>query len=114
MNSHWTRITNDVMDGVGLMEDLIISIKPLFFVVASITIKVQMSAKRTKYYPSTDLLVSLLSNKHFKPLYLVVPQRGGKLAGVGFYLIFFLFFMTDLTNFPNFLSFRFFSKYDIS
>ena len=66
-------------------------------------------------FKSNDMLeISLLSNKHFKPLYLVSPKRGGKLAGVGFYILFFLFFMTDLTNFPNFLSFRFFSKYDIS
>ena len=51
-----TGIGNNVMDGVGLMEGLINSIKPLFFVVASITIKVRIPAKKTKYQPSTDIL----------------------------------------------------------
>ena len=52
----WTGIGNNVMDGVGLMEGLINSIKPLYFVVASITIKVRIPAKKTKYQPSTDRL----------------------------------------------------------
>ena len=56
MSSHWTRITNDVMDGVGLMEALINSIKPLYFVVASITIKVRIPCQKTKYHKSTDKL----------------------------------------------------------
>jgi len=56
MSSHWTRITNDVMDGVGLMEGLINSIKPLYFVVASITIKVRITAQKTKYQPIACIL----------------------------------------------------------
>jgi hypothetical protein len=56
MSSHWTRITNDVMDGVGLMEALINSIKPLYFVVASITIKVRIPAQKTKYQPIACIL----------------------------------------------------------
>ena len=51
MSSLCTRITNDVMDSVGLMEGLINSIKPLYFVVASITIKVRIPAQKTKYQP---------------------------------------------------------------
>jgi hypothetical protein len=42
-----TGIGNNVMDGVGLMEGLINSIKPLYFVVASITIKLRIPAKKT-------------------------------------------------------------------
>lgn len=56
MSSHWTRITNDVMDGVGLLEGLINSIKPLYFVVASITIKVRIPAQKTKYQPIACIL----------------------------------------------------------
>ena len=58
-----TGVGNNVMDGVGLMEGLINSIKPLYFVVASITIKVRIPAKKTKYQPSTDTLrVTKFSN----------------------------------------------------
>jgi hypothetical protein len=46
-----TGIRNNAMDGVGLMEGLINSIKPLYFVVASITIKVRIPAQKTKYQP---------------------------------------------------------------
>lgn len=41
----WTGIGNNEMDGVGLMEGLINSIKPLNFAVASITIKVRIPYK---------------------------------------------------------------------
>ncbi len=51
-----TGIGNNVMDGVGLMEGLINSIKPPYFVVASITTKVRIPAQKTKYQPSTDTL----------------------------------------------------------
>jgi hypothetical protein len=52
----WTGIGNNVMDGVGLMEGLINLIKPLYFVVASITIKVRIPAKKTKYQQTPDIL----------------------------------------------------------
>ncbi len=47
----WTGIGNNVMDGVELMEGLINSIKPLYFVVASITVKIWIPCQKTNYQP---------------------------------------------------------------
>ncbi len=59
----WTGIGNDVMDGLGLMEGLINSVKPLYFVVASITAKVLISCQKPKYQSSTDTLRISLKRK---------------------------------------------------
>jgi hypothetical protein len=56
MSYHCIGIANDVMGGVGLTEGLIDSIKPLYFVVASITIKVQIPDKKTKYQQNAYIL----------------------------------------------------------
>jgi hypothetical protein len=56
MSYHCIGIANDVMGGVGLTEGLIDSIKPLYFVVASITIKVQIPAKKTNYQQNAYIL----------------------------------------------------------
>jgi hypothetical protein len=47
-------MVNDVIDRLGLMEGLINSVKPLYFVVAPITAKVWIPCQKTNYQPNAD------------------------------------------------------------
>jgi hypothetical protein len=47
---------NDVMDGLGFMEGLINSVKPLYFEVTSIKAKAWIPCQKSNYQPIADLL----------------------------------------------------------